>query len=326
MRKPTAFITGIAGFAGSFLAEELLAAGFKVSGALYKKESTRNLKGVKNRLELFSLDILNAGKCRQLVARLKPDYIFHLAAMSSVAQSFDRERLTCRVNFEGTINVLEAARSLSRLKSLLFVSSSDIYGMFRPRNKTLTENQPFNPISPYGISKAAAENACRYYGRQYGLPVVVARAFNHSGPRQTDDFVIPAFARQVAAIEAGQQKPVLKVGDLSARRDLSDVRDIVHGYRLVATKGIPGDAYQLCSGKAVTIRRVVEQLLVMSSRKIRLIVDKRRFRKADIPVLKGSPRKAVQQLGYAVRYSLKETLADTLNYWRTEMGLTPGRY
>ena len=320
MRKPRAFITGIAGFAGSYLAEELLASGFDVSGALCPGESTRNVHGIKTSLKLFTLDILNEKKCQELIDRLKPDYVFHLAAIASVGRSFQLERETLRVNLEGTVNILEAARNLDRRKALLFVSSPEVYGKFRPLNRTLTETQPFEPISPYGISKAAAESVCRYYWRQYGVPVVIARAFNHSGPRQTNDFAVPAFAQQVAMIEAGWLKPILKVGDLSARRDLSDVRDIVRGYRLAAIKGTPGEVYQLCSGKTVSLQSVVEQLLAMSSKRIRLQVDKKRLRKAEIPILRGSHRKATQRLGYEVRYKLKDTLADTLDYWRKEIG------
>ena len=321
MRKPRAFVTGIAGFAGSYLAEELLASGFDVSGALCPGESTRNVQGIKTALKLFTLDILNEKKCQELIDRLKPDYIFHLAAIASVGRSFRMEKETLRVNLEGTINILDAARNVKHLKALLFVSSPEVYGKFRPVNKTLTETQPFEPISPYGISKAAAESVCRYYWRQYGVPVVIARAFNHSGPRQSDDFAVPAFAQQVAIIEAGLQKPILKVGDLSAQRDLSDVRDIVRGYRLTAIKGTPGEVYQLCSGKTVSLQSVVKQLLAMSSKRIRLQVDKSRLRKAEIPVLRGSCRKATQQLGYEVRYKLKDTLADTLDYWRKKVGV-----
>ena len=320
MKKPRAFITGIAGFAGSYLAEELLVSGFDVSGALYPGESTRNIQGIKSTLGLFTLDILNEKKCRELIARLQPDYIYHLAAIASVGKSFRMEKETLRVNLEGTVNLLEAARSLERVKALLFVSSPEVYGRFLPVNKTLTETQPFEPVSPYGISKAAAESICRHYWRQYGVPVVIARAFNHSGPRQSDDFALPAFARQVAMIEAGLQKPVLKVGDLSARRDLSDVRDIVRGYRLAAAKGTRGEVYQLCSGKTVSIQSVVEQLLAMSSKNIKLTVDRSRLRKAEILILRGTHAKAAQQLGYEVRYKLKDTLADTLNYWRNEIG------
>lgn len=321
MASPTAFITGIAGFAGSYLAEELLAAGFGVAGSIYKNESTGNIGAIKNDLRLFGLDILDANRCRKLLAGLKPDYIFHLAALASVGRSFETERLTYRVNFEGTLNMLQAAKMQKNLKALLVVGSADAYGMFRPRNKLLTEEQPFNPISPYGISKAAAEQVCRHYYYQYGLPVVIARSYNHCGPRQIDSFVVPSFARQIASIEAGRQKPVVKVGDLSARRDLTDVRDIVRGYRLAALKGQPGQVYQLCSGKAVSIARVLELLVAQSHKKIEIRVDPRRLRKADIPVLRGNNSKAVRRLGFKIRYSLKDTLCTTLDYWRDKLGV-----
>jgi GDP-4-dehydro-6-deoxy-D-mannose reductase len=320
MKTPRALITGIAGFAGSYLAEELLLAGFDVSGTLYPGESTHNIYGIKPGLHLVKLDILNEKKCRDQLKHLDPDYIFHLAALASVGKSFELEKDTFRVNFEGTINLLAASCDVKRLKSFLFVSSPEVFGQFRPVNKTLTESHPFDPISPYGISKAAAENACRYYWRQHNVPVIIARAFNHTGPRQTPDFAVPAFACQVAVIEAGLQKPVLKVGDLSARRDLSDVRDIVRGYRLAATKGKPGEVYQLCSGKSVALQDVVEQMLAMSSSKIKLQVDRTRLRKAEIPVLRGSNRKATNELGYTVRYKLRDTIADTLNFWREQIG------
>jgi len=323
MKKPAAFITGIAGFAGSYLAEELLTCGYKVCGALYPGESTENLRSIIDSIALVKLDILSADRCMAAIPIFKPDYIFHLAALASVGQSFEKERLTFRVNFEGTLNVLQAALRVNNLKRMIFVGSPDCYGIFRPKNKTLTEDHPLNPISPYGISKAAAEQASLFYFRQHDLPVVVARSFNHSGPRQNENFVIPAFAKQIAAIEAGFQKPVLFVGDLSARRDLSDVRDIVNGYRLMAEKGKPGRVYHLCSGKAVSIRKVLDSLLQHSSKKIRVRVDKSRLRKSDIPILRGSNRRAVQELGYKPRYSLQATLKDTLDYWREKIPKAP---
>ncbi|MEW5995105.1 MAG: GDP-mannose 4,6-dehydratase, partial [Candidatus Zixiibacteriota bacterium] len=195
------------------------------------------------------------------------------------------------------------------------------YGVFRPKNKTLTEDQPLNPVSPYGIAKAAAEQAGLYYFRQHKLPVVIARAFNHSGPRQADSFVIPAFAKQIASIESGLQEPVVAVGDLSARRDLSDVRDIVCGYRLMAEKGKPGQVYQLCSGRTVTIKSVLDTLLKLSDKRIRVKVDKSRLRKSDIPILRGDNRRAARELGYKIRYSLTTTLKDTLEYWKKKISV-----
>jgi len=317
--KQVAFITGIAGFAGSWLAEELLAHGYKVTGALYDNEPTTNLADCVDRLELVSLDLTDPSRTETIIGQIKPDVIFHLAAIASVGKSFAAERLTYRVNFEATLNVLQAAEKLPRLKKMVFTSSSDTYGVFSPVNKTLAENQRQAPISPYGISKVAAEQLCRYYLRGHSVPCTIARSFNHSGPRQTDDFVIPAFARQVAAINLDRQAPVMKVGDLSARRDFSDVRDIVRGYRLLAEKGQPGRAYHLCAGRAVAIERMLDTLRGFCKRSIKVTVDRARLRKNDIPVMRGSNRRAVQELGYAVRYSLKQTLRDTFDFWKTNL-------
>ncbi len=319
MKGPSAFITGIAGFAGSYLAEELVADGWRVAGSLYPGEDQSNLAGIKDRINLIDLDILDAEACQKAVEPFSPDYIFHLAAFASVGKSFSAERLTLKVNVEGTLNLLEAARQLSSLKRFVLVSSADAYGLFSPKTKTLTEDQPLNPISPYGISKAAAEQITRYFHKQYGLPVTLARSFNHSGPRQVDSFVIPSFAKQIATIEAGRQEPILRVGDLSAKRDLSDVRDIVRGYRLLALKGTSGRTYQLCSGKAVAIDSVLKALLRLSTSKITIKTDPARMRKSDLPVLKGTNARAARELGFTVRYPLRETLRDTLDYWRSQI-------
>lgn len=321
MKSTRALITGIAGFAGSHLAEELLNHGYRVFGTRLKGESTTNLQNTVRDIELSSLDILKPSRCRDLVRRIGPSIVFHLAAQASVGQSFRDERRTFQVNLDGTFNMLEAAREAGSVKAFVFVGSPDAYGLFSPKNTTLTEDQPLRPVSPYGISKAAAEHTARYFHRQHGLPVLVARAFNHSGPRQSEHFVIPAFARQVARIEVGRQHPAINVGDLSARRDLSDVRDIVRGYRLLAERGKPGEVYQLCSGRAVAIRRVLDILLSLSNRRITVKVDKNRLRKSDIPVLRGSNSKARRRLGYRPKYSLKDTLRDTLDYWRTVEGV-----
>ncbi len=319
MAKPLAFITGIAGFAGSWLAEELLREGYEVAGALYDDEPTDNIEHLRKQLQLTSLDLTDPARVEAVLRRIKPEYVFHLAAFSSVGKSFGAERLTYRINFEGTLNLLQALEPAPRLKKMVFISSADAYGVFSPSNKTLTESQPFDPASPYGISKAAAEMICTYYQRRYDLPVTIARSFNHSGPRQNDAFVIPAFAKQAAAIDLGRQKPVMKVGDLTARRDFSDVRDIVRGYRLLAEKGEPGRVYHFCSGKTVSIEQVLMTLVGFASKEIKVTVDKTKLRRNDIPVLRGSNRRAVQALGFGIRYTLKQTLRDTFEYWKTTL-------
>ncbi len=316
MKKPVAFITGVAGFAGSWLAEELLCENYRVVGGLFENEPVDNLSLCSSDITLLPLDITDPDQVAATLRQVKPDYIFHLAAIASVARSFRSERLTYRVNFEGTLNMLAAAREVTNLKKFVFVGSCDAYGVIMPKNRTLTEDDPFNPISPYGISKASAEYLCRQYVRRYDLPVAIARPFNHAGPRQAPDFVVSDFARQVAAIDLGLQRPEIHVGNLAPKRDFSDVRDIVRGYHLVAEQGRPGQAYHLCSGRAVSIGTVLKTLTGLTSKKVAVAVDKDKLRKADIPVLRGSNRRAIEELGFAVRYRLKETLRDTFAWWQ----------
>ncbi len=315
MPKRVAFITGIAGFAGSWLAEELLAHGWTVAGSLYANEPTENLAGCDDNVKLVPLDILKPDQVRRQLKKVGPTHIFHLAALAAVGKSFEAERATYDVNFMGTFNVLQAAGELSGLKKVVFVSSSDAYGLAPKAGKTLTEDSPLAPVSPYGISKASAEFLCVSQFRRGGLPVTVARSFNHSGPRQAENFVIPDFARQVAAIESGLQEPVMKTGNLTPRRDFSDVRDIVRGYRLMAEKGAPGRVYQLCSGKVVAVEKVLSMLTSLSSREIAVTMDPKKKRTVEIPVIRGSNKRAVEELGYEVRYRLKQTIRETYEYW-----------
>ena len=317
MKKgPKAIVTGVAGFAGSYLAELLLLKGINVFGLVAPKERLDNIYSIKSGLELEQFNVLNTGKMNDFVKKVKPDFVFHLAAMASVGKSFGAAQKVYDVNFNGSLNVFEAASTLKNLSKLIFVSSSDVYGIFKPANKILDENQPLNPISPYGISKVASEYMALYYYRTKNVPIIRIRSFNHSGPKQTTDFVIPSFCSQVAKIEKSGRPGKIKVGDLSARRDFSDVRDIVRGYYLAATRGKPGMVYQLCSGKTVSIEKVLRKLIKMSDSKIKREVNKKLLRKSDIPILRGSNRKAGKELGWFCQFKLEETLKTTLDYWR----------
>lgn len=318
-KKSKAIITGVAGFAGSYLAELLLLKGINVYGLVAPKEKLDNINSIKSGLELERFNILNADKMNNYIKKVKPDYIFHLAAMASVGKSFGSTKKVYDVNFTGSLNVFDSATALKNLKKLLFISSSDVYGIFKPARKVLDENQPLAPVSPYGISKAAGEYLAQYYVRNKDIPIVRIRSFNHTGPKQTTDFVIPSFCSQIAKIEKVKKigKPgKIKVGDLSARRDFSDVRDIVQGYYLAALNGKSGDVYQLCSGRAVSVDKILKNIIKLSGSDVRTEVNKKFLRKSDIPILCGSNQKAGKDLGWFCRFKLEETLKATLDYWR----------
>ncbi len=315
--KKRVLITGIAGFAGSYLAELLLKEKYEVYGFLAPGEKIDNIKHLKTDLVLDRFDILKADKVSNFIMKSKPDYIFHLAALSSVGLSFANEKSTYDVNFTGTYNILKAIAGLKTPpKKIVFISSPDIYGRFKPPGKKLDESQPFNPISPYAVSKIAAEYLCRYYYRNYDLPIVRVRPFNHTGPKQNINFAIPSFCTQIAEIENGLKKPEMAVGDLSNKRDLSDVRDIVRGYYFLARKGEPGEVYHLCSGHAISLRSVLNKLRRMAGIGINVSEDSNRFRKSDIPILRGDYSRAAKVVGWYPEYKLEQTLQDTLNYWR----------
>ncbi len=319
-KRNRALVTGAAGFAGSFLCERLISAGFDIYGILGPGETAENIERFLPSIKIERLDITHQQLVHHYMAEVKPDYIFHLAAMASVGQSIQKERMTYNINFFGSLNILEGALAEGKyLKKMVLVGSADSYGTFKPVGKKLKENQPFNPVSPYGISKAAVEYLAQYYFRQHRLPVVIARSFNHTGPRQSDNFAVPSFCRQIARIERGLEKPVIRVGNLSVKRDLSDVRDIADGYYRLALKGKAGEAYHFSSGRAVPIRSVLDGLLKISSKKIKVAIDKNRFRKSDIPILTGDCSKAIRQLGWRRKYPLEDTLRDTLDYWREKI-------
>ena len=317
-----ALITGIAGFAGSHLADELVAAGYEVSGTRLRGESQDNLAGMRGRIDVRVLDLRSPAACEKLLADIRPHAIFHLAAYSAVSVSFADPALPMLVNFGGTLNLLEAIRQNARLmrvlKVILTVGSSDMYGRVRRSQLPLTEDQPLNPVSPYAISKAAAEFLAATYERAYGLPIIRLRAFNHAGPRQRTGFVIPDFAVQIARLEKKPGRRVLKTGDLAARRDITDVRDVARAYRLIAEKGKLGKVYHIGSGKAVSIQSILQSLLRMARRPITPVCDPRRMRLAEVPVLQAGIAK-LEKLGWRPTIPLKQTLADTLEYYRSRV-------
>jgi len=314
-------ITGIAGFVGSHLAELLLKKKDELFGICLACESLENIENIKKDLHLFNCDITHFEELSRLVKRIKPDQIYHLAALSSVGDSFSHPLDTIENNIRGTLNLLEVIRNLRKQTKILVVGSSDVYGIVKLKDVPITEERPLVPVSPYGVSKAMGDLLAYQYYKSYDVYAIRARAFNHTGPRQRTGFVIPDFASQIAQIERALLPPTLKVGNLSTKRDISDVRDVVGAYVYLMEKGKAGDAYNVCSGQAYSIRNVLNILLSLSKKKIRVAVDKKRNRPAEIPILMGDNSKIRKATGWKPKIPIEKTLEDTLNYWRQKFNV-----
>ncbi len=301
-----ALISGAGGFVGPHLTAHLEACGDEV--AAMDLESGPDLRDGRGWVDT--------------VADHRPDVIYHLAGWSDVGGSWDDPWTTFEVNTLGTISILEAAR-LAGTPRVLVISSADVYGIVAPSDLPLTEHQPARPRSPYGASKQAAEAAALQYWRGHGLATVLVRPFNHLGPGQSPRFAAPGFAAQIA--EAERRGPSqLRHGDLSAERDLTDVRDVVRAYRRLATSGEPGEIYNVCSGRAVSMEQVLDTLLGLSDVPMERSVDPALIRPIDLPVLCGSYAKLEAATGWRPEIDLDQTLAAVLDdaRRRQRVGLT----
>jgi GDP-4-dehydro-6-deoxy-D-mannose reductase len=322
-----ALITGGAGFAGSHLVEHLLEQNHEVILLARPGGNTRSAEHLRGRAQLAAADLNDFAGLHSVLARFRPQRIYHLAAFSSLVESKSDPRRCYHVNFDGTLNLLEAWRTLAFESRVLLVSSSNVYGVAAGRELPLRETSPFRPENPYGGSKIAAEFLALQFGLSYGLPVIRVRPFQHTGPRQSSAYVCSGLARQVAEIAHGLRPPVLEVGNPQVSRDFSDVRDIVRGYELLLERGRPGEVYQLCSGKAVSVGAIIELLIAKAQRPIEIRIDSSKARPGESPVLWGDPAKAHVEAGWAPRYSLEETLHNLLGYWeeQTRAGSTAGQ-
>jgi len=346
MRSPSAqrpaaprriLITGATGFVGRQLIAFLTAGekkkkngpGFEITGTCWpeRPEDCPDFRAAAPRVKLLALDLRDARAVDAAVAEARPDRIYHLAAISQVRASWDKRQETIETNLLGTFHLFEAARRAAPAARILFVSSSDVYGNQPPRNMPLRESSSTFAASPYGFTKLAAEELASFYVRAESLAIVIARPFTHTGPGQSPDFVCSDWARQIAVIEAGADgrpagtRPVLKVGNLSIRRDYSDVRDIVRAYALLIEKGKPGEAYNICSGKSPALRTILGILLDRSPADIAVESDPGRIRKIDIPLVAGSHAKITRRTGWRPRFALETTLDDLLAYWRKKVEL-----
>ncbi|MGL4609133.1 MAG: GDP-mannose 4,6-dehydratase [Trueperaceae bacterium] len=295
---PKAFITGASGFVGPYLARHLKTLGYQVWGSSLSQTRAEDYESV-------ILDIQNAEAVKKVVASISPDEIYHLASLSRPALGLIREYYD--VNLQGTLNVLEAAKAVNA--KTLIVSTAYVYGRY---NTVISETTPLEPVNHYGASKAAADLAAISYALD-GLHVVRVRPFNHSGPGQSPDFVLPSLIHQVAKMEAGLSDPVLHVGNLDSVRDFCDVRDIVMAYPLLLQKGQSGGVYNLASGRGVSIRELVAEVTRLSSKDIEVVQQASRSRPQDIPYLVGDVRSAKELMGWQTTYTLEKMLQDMMD-------------
>lgn len=312
-----AFITGISGFAGSHLAEFLLSKKYKVAGIVRKKENP-NLAKIQKNLELFQGDLQNETRVGAILKKAKANEIFHLAGFSVPRLSFDQPSKVFETNVVSTINLFEAIVGQKLKPVVVSIGSSEVYGITKKGAK-ISEEFPLNPVSPYGVSKAAQDFFGFYYFKNYDIPVIRLRPFNHIGPRQESTIAVSSFAKQIASIEKGFAEPVIFVGNLEAKRDFTDVRDMVAAYYLAASKCKSGEVYNVGSGQSYTLAAILDILLTFAKAKIKVKLDKSLLRPADIPDFVANSEKFSKVTGWKPEIPLEKTLKDTLNYWREKI-------
>lgn len=312
------FVTGPTGFAGTHLVESLLSQGHELYGLVHPATSHQPFPQDAAFHPVFG-DLLDAANLKEVVVDAAPDVIYHLAGQAFTARSWQAPAQTVAINTGGTLNILEAALATGRLPRVVIVTSADIYGHVRPSQLPITERSQPRPRHPYGVSKLAAAWLAPIYWKHYRLPVIEARPFNHLGPKQALGFVAPDFASQVATIQLGLQEPVLRVGNLAAERDFTDVRDVVRAYQLLAARGQPGQTYLVCSGRPVAISHILDTLIELSGVAITLEQDSSRMRRSETPVLYGSYAKIQRQTGWAPTIPLQDSLQAVLEEWVTRL-------
>ena len=292
-------VTGARGFAGRYLVEHLEQTGADVTG--WGREH---------------VDLLDGGAVVRAIASLRPAVVYHCAGAAHVGQSFSNVAHTLAANVLGTHHLLDALRQARVAARVLVTGSSLVY---RQSNGALSEEDPIGPGTPYALSKLAQEMLGRRAIKEDGQHVLLARPFNHTGPRQRPTYAAPAFAQQIALIEKGRLQPEITVGNLDASRDVHDVRDTVRAYTRIVERGEPGRIYNVCSGQAFKIRDVLERLIAMSRVPVTVTVDPARYRPSDNLVVLGDRSRIERELGWTPAIPLDRTLSDLLDYWRKEV-------
>ncbi len=307
-----ALITGIDGFVGYYLTNHLLEQGDEVIGTTispdYKNED----------VAVYQMNLLDEKSVEEVIKQTRPDVIYHLAGQSAVGLSWEKPALTMSINVNGTLHLLDAVRKHTSKTKVLIIGSSDQYGPIKKDECPIKETRPLKPVSPYGISKMTQEQIASLYVSSYGLNIIMVRAFNHIGPRQGKNFVVADFASKIAEIEKGAD-PIIRVGNLDAYRDFTDVRDIVNGYYLLMLKGKTGEVYNIGSGKAIQIKHILEELIALSPVNITVVTDEAKLRPIDVPLVVCDHTKLVKDTLWQPQLNIKQTLQDTLDFWRKEI-------
>lgn len=309
-----ALVIGGGGFVGPYLVRHLTDdLGYEVTVTKTVKETlTMGNATVRN------LDILDMEQIRTLLEEEKADYLFHLAAQSSVAYSWKNPTLTVDVNIKGCINLLEAIRLVDKKPRVLLIGSGEEYGHIKKDECPIIEDNVVRPGNIYAATKSCQNMLGRIYSDAYNLDIMMVRAFNHIGPNQTPMFVVADFCKQVADIEKGKQEPVINVGNLSAKRDFTDVRDVVKAYAKLVAGGKRGETYNVGTGHAVAIQDILNKIISMSDKDIEVKVDPGKLRPVDVPIIEPDISKIKREVGWEPLIPLEQTLRETLEHWRKE--------
>ncbi len=312
-----ALITGITGFAGGHLAQALLGHGDQVFGVA--RDKGQGLAHLSQEITPTIADLSDAQVIEALLTDTKPDAIFHLAGQAFVPTSWVDPWATFENNIRPQLNILETMVKQNSKARLLIVASNEVYGRVQSQELPVKEENPMRPSNPYGVSKITQDMLGYQFFLSHKIEVIRARPFNHIGPRQSPVFVASSFAKQIAEIEAGLVKPVLRVGNLSTKRDFTDVKDVARAYMLLMLHGVPGEAYNIGTGQAHSIQYLLEVLLSYSNAPITIESDPARMRPSDVPLIYADNSKLHAQTGWTPTYKFEDSLRQVLDYWREDV-------
>ncbi len=307
-------VIGAAGFVGNYLINEMKDNGMEVYATKLPHEQLENPHA-----KVYDLDIMDKDAIVALLFEVRPDYIFHLAAQSSVGLAWKNPGLTVDVNIKGSLNVMDAIRELFYKPRVLLIGSGEEYGHIRPGETPISEENLLRPGNIYAATKACQNMIGNIYSRAYDMELMMVRAFNHIGPGQAPMFVVSDFCKQVAEIEKGLREPVMKVGNLAAKRDFTDVRDVVKSYVKLAPVGVPGETYNVGSGHAQAIQEILDLIVSLSNVKIQVEIDPNKLRPVDVPIIEADITKIKELTGWEPQIPLRQTIQETLDYWRAHV-------